>query len=238
MRTKALVCAAVLAAGLASSMAQSNVYSLNVVGYYNVAVPGNQLTMIANQLNNTNNTLNYALFPANPAAADGSYVYKYNGGYTVYDFDGLDSTPTFPNGYWELNGVPDTLATVNPGEAVFYKATTASTLTFVGEVLQGTLVNTLPFGVLAMRSSKVPQQGKITTDLGAPGEDSDYVYIYNGGYTVYDYDGLDTAPGYPNGYWELNGVLNEPVINVGQGFFYKKASGGASSTWTRNFTVQ
>jgi hypothetical protein len=39
MRTKTLLVAAVLAAGLATSMAQ-NVYSLNVVGYYNVTIPG------------------------------------------------------------------------------------------------------------------------------------------------------------------------------------------------------
>ena len=36
MRTKALLCAAALAAGTAASMAQSNVYSLNIVGYVNV----------------------------------------------------------------------------------------------------------------------------------------------------------------------------------------------------------
>jgi hypothetical protein len=85
----------------------------------------------------------------------------------------------------------------------------------------------------------VPQQGKITTDLGAPGEDGDQLYIFGGGnYTIYDFDGLDTAPGFPNGYWELGGTLNEPTINVGQAFFYRKALGGGSSTWTRNFTVQ
>jgi hypothetical protein len=226
-----------MAASLASSMADSNVYSLNVVGYYNVPLAANQLTMIANQLNTTNNTLNSILFPANPAAADGSYVFKYNGGYTVYDFDGLDSTAQFPNGYWELNSVPDTTATLNPGEGVFYRPFSATTLTFVGEVLQGSLVNTLPHG-LAVRSSIVPQAGKVTTDLGVPAEDSDYCYIYNGGYTVYDYDGLDTAPGFPNGYWELNSVISEPTINVGQSFFYLKFPANASTSWVRNFTVQ
>src|SRR5437667_4436469 len=39
MRTKALLCAAgLLAAGVATSMAQSNVYSLNIVGYANVKI--------------------------------------------------------------------------------------------------------------------------------------------------------------------------------------------------------
>ena len=68
MRTKVLLCAAALAASLASSMAQ-NVYSLNVVGYYNVTIPQNGLYMIANQLNTTNNTLDNVF--AN--VADGSF---------------------------------------------------------------------------------------------------------------------------------------------------------------------
>jgi hypothetical protein len=237
---KALVCAAALAAGLASSMAQSNVYSLNVVGYYNVTAPAQALTMIANQLNTTNNAIQYVLAPSNGANADGTLVYKFGGGnYTILDYDGVDTAPGFPNGYWEQNGNLDTTTTLKPGEGVFYRAPSASTLTFVGEVLQGVLVNPLPFGTLAQRSSLVPQQGMITTDLGLPGEDGDLCYIFGGGnYTIYDYDGVDTAPGHPNGYWELNGNLNEPVINVGQAFFFKKAPGGGSSTWTRNFTVQ
>src|SRR3954470_8755678 len=75
MRTKALLCAAALAAGAATSMAQSNVYSLNVVGYYNVPVPANQLVLVANQLNTTNNTI-AGLIQGPPNAQ----FYKYNGG--------------------------------------------------------------------------------------------------------------------------------------------------------------
>jgi hypothetical protein len=222
-------------------MAQSsNVYSLNVVGYYNVTAPAQTLVMIANQLNTTNNAIQYVLAPSNAASADGALVYKFGGGnYTILDFDGVDTAPGFPNGYWEQNGNVDTTTTLAPGEGVFYRAITASTLTFVGEVLQGALVNTLPVNTLAQRSSMVPQQGKLTTDLGLPGEDGDLIYIFGAGnYTIYDFDGVDTAPGFPNGYWELNGNVNEPTINVGQAFFFKKIFGGASSTWLRNFTVQ
>ena len=39
MRTKALLCAAFVAAGAISAVAQQNVYSLNIVGYVNVNVP-------------------------------------------------------------------------------------------------------------------------------------------------------------------------------------------------------
>src|SRR5262249_33655332 len=79
MRTKALLCAAALAAGAVSSMAQSNVYSLNVVGYINQILVGGgaagKFQMIANQLNTTNNTIGSLI----PAAPDGTVLYKFNG---------------------------------------------------------------------------------------------------------------------------------------------------------------
>jgi len=211
MRTKALLCAAALAAGAATSMAQSNVYSLNVVGYYNVPVPANQLVLVANQLNTTNNTIG-SLLQGPPNAQ----FYKYNGGYTAYNFDDVDLV-------WTPNGN----ATLNPGEGGFYKSPTATTLTFVGEVLQGSLTNTLPINLLAIRSSMVPQAGKITTDLGLPAEANDQAYTYNGGYTAYNFDDVDLV-------W----TPTEPNVGVGQAFFYKKAASSTKSQWVRNFTVQ
>ena len=56
-------------------MAQSNVYSLNVVGYYNVPVAANSLVMIANQLNTTNNTLGSLIASPPPS----SLFYKFTG---------------------------------------------------------------------------------------------------------------------------------------------------------------
>jgi len=211
MRTKALLCAAALAAGAATSMAQSNVYSLNVVGYYNVPVPANQLVLVANQLNTTNNTIgNLIQGPPN------AQFYKYNGGYTAYNFDDADLA-------WTPNGN----ATLNPGEGGFYKSPTATTLTFVGEVPQGSLTNTLPINLLAVRSSMVPQAGRISTDLGLPGEANDQMYTYNNGYTAYNFDDADLA-------W----TPSEPNVSVGQAFFYKKAATSTKSQWVRNFTVQ
>lgn len=213
MRTKVLLGAVGLAAGLATSaMAQSNVYSLNVVGYYNIPVAAGQKLMIANQLNTTNNTLG-ALIPNGPANAN---FFKYNGGFVGYSYDDLS-----------LAWSPDGNATLNPGEGGFYVSPTATTLTFVGEVLQGSLTNTLPVGSKVMRSSIVPQQGLVSTDLGLPGEDNDNLFTYSGGYTGYSYDGLGAAWG-----------PTEPTISVGQAFFYVKAPGGTQSKWIRNFTVQ
>jgi hypothetical protein len=215
MRTKALVCAAVLAAGLASSMAQSNVYSLNVVGYYNVTVPPHSLYMIANQLNTTNNMLSSLI----PAPSDGSAFYHYNAGWQAAIFDGLGMV--WDNDY-----------SLAPGQAGFFKNNDATpqTITFVGEVLQGSLVNTLPVGVLAAKSSMVPQAGTVTGVLGVPAEDGDAIYTWTGGWTANIYDGLGNV-------WD-SADPGGPVIAVGQSFFYKKSPTGTQSSWVRNFTVQ
>jgi hypothetical protein len=222
MRTlKGLVCLAVLAGGIATTMAQSNVYSLNVVGYYNVTVGSHQQVFIANQLNTTNNTIGALLAP--PAVGNNDLLYKFNGGFVAAQYSTDD-------GQWD----PDPNVTLNPGEAAFFKntQTATETLTFVGEVLQGTLANTLPAGVQVLRSSMVPQQGLVSTDLGVPYFNNDLLYLFNvgqngAGYTAYQYSTDD-------GQWDPS----EPVINVGQGFFYKKAANANNPNWIRNFTVQ
>ena len=217
MRTKVLLCAAALAASLASSMAQ-NVYSLNVVGYYNVTIPARGFYMVANQLNTTNNSLGSVI----PAPADGSQIYIYSGGYTAATYDALA-------GAWDNPSID-----LSPGKAGFFRDNSGSVqvLTFVGEVLQNTspgLINTMPSGVFSVRSSMVPQAGKLTADLGMNAlDDGDQVYIYNGGYTADTYDGLAGDWGNPGG----------PVVQVGQGFFYKKVAGALSTLWVRSFTVQ
>ena len=61
MRTKTLILSAVAGfIGCAAALADTNVYSLNAVGYINVTCqPG--FTMIANQLNTTNNAIKYLM---------------------------------------------------------------------------------------------------------------------------------------------------------------------------------
>lgn len=214
MRTiKALACATAVVAGVATSMAQSNVYSLNVVGYYNVPCPAGSYVMIANQLNTTNNTIG-SLLPNGPVGAN---LLKWNGSWTTYYFDDLD-----------LVWYPDANATMNPGEAALFKAQAATTLTFVGEVLQGSLSN--PFaaaGTYGARSSQVPQAGTIAPDLAFPSEPGDNVLKWNGSWSTYYYDDLDLV-WYPT----------VPTFGVGEGMLVKKAVGTTATAWTRNFTVQ
>jgi len=93
-------------------------------------------------------------------------------------------------------------------------------------VMQGSLTNTLPVNTKVIRTSIVPQQGRVTTDLGVPGEASDQLFQYRGGFAAYTFDDVDLA-------W----TPNEPTNNVGEAFFYIKASGGTQPNWIRNFTV-
>jgi hypothetical protein len=216
MRTKALLGAAILAAGLATSMAQ-NVYSLNVVGYYNVTVPAGKFAMIANQLNSTNMTLS-ALIP-NPPPNSTVFKYTTGAGYQdVYTFDEFDLV-------WKPNGNLE----MKPGEGYFFQnGDTANpyTITLVGEVPQGPLTNAIPAGY-SIKSSIVPQGGDLTT-MGLVGDPNDTIYRYTPGqgYTpagVYTFDEFDLV-------WKPS----NPQVNVGEAFFF---SGGAAKSWVRNFTV-
>ena len=212
MRTKTLL-AALLAAGVAASaVAQSNVYSLNVVGYYNVSMGANQKVMIGNQLNTTNNTLAGII----PNPVPGSQFFKFNGGFSGYVFDDVD-----------LVWTPDGNVSLAPGEGGFFISPAATTLTFVGEVRQGSLTNTLPKTTKVLRASIVPQAGKVSTDLGVPGEAGDQLFTFSGGYTGYVFDDVDLV-------W----TPSEPTIGVGGAFFYIKSSVATQPLWIRNFTVQ
>jgi len=137
MRTKALLCAAgFLAAAAATSMAQSNVYSLNVVGYINVPWT-NGFQMVANQLHSdstgTNNTVG-GVFSTNLPNLS-----------RVYGFDPVSGygTATFSSGTgnW-VGGQPTVNRALSAGGGVWLQipGTTGNSgnVTEVGEVHQGT----------------------------------------------------------------------------------------------------
>ena len=209
--------AVILAAGLASSMAQ-NVYSLNVVGYYNVTAAGAGFTLMANQLNSGTNGLNQIL----PSAADGSQVLKFaNNAYNVDIAVG---------GAWFDNSTGDpTKTTLSPGEGFFlYNPGAATPVTFVGEVPQGALSVTLqpsftlignPYpAVLDLSSNSFPQA-----------DGMQYESFANNIYTV------DISVG---GAWFDNSTGDPAVVapGVGQGYFIYNP--GAAKPWAVNFTVQ
>jgi hypothetical protein len=222
MRTKTLLCAAALAAGVATSMAQSNVYSLNVVGYVNVpTLGGANFNLIANPLNNTNNSITN-LFAI---AQDGDQVYRWNA--TIQDLDPvIYSYSTFLHS-WDGNFV------LNPGEGVFYvNAGANATNTFVGEVIQGPYTNHILGGAsFNAVASSAPIGGSFTNaTVGLPPSDGDQVYLWNA--SIQDLDPTIAT------YSTFLAKWDTAAINVapGAGFFYVGA--GANQTWIRNFTVQ
>ena len=237
MRTKTLLLAAALsAAGLATSLAQSNVYSLNVVGYINIPTPTNGLYLVAPaQLDFDGTGVNNTVLTTFGTGQGGV---PYAATTHLYAFDkatGSYVNALFAAGAWVAGtGLNDvTSKGLQSGQGVFYERKTGSptNLTFVGNVLQGALVNTPSTGV-SLTSSKVPQAGGISTVLGLS------LPTQASAQNIYRHASwVDTGTGqykqslYLNGNW----VGGEPSINVGEAFFLNAAAG---ATWTRNFTVQ
>jgi hypothetical protein len=216
MRLKTLLCLAALTAGTAITMAQSNVYSLNIVGYVNTT-NANGFSMIANPLNATNNDIK-VLFADAPVNAK---VFRFQGGAYVLYFNDVDDG-------WSGPGGPGATFNLNPGEGVFFQnPSTPYVKTYVGEVVLNS-TNVVPNG-FSLRSSVIPQQGKVQTDLLYPGNVNDKVFRWSGtAYILYfnDVDDGWTGPGGPG---------DEPVLRVAESAFFQNNS--PTKNWVRNFVV-
>jgi len=219
MRTKTLLLTAVLGvATVATSLAQA-VYSVNIVGYINKALPTG-FTMVANQLNASPDNKVTTLFTA--AAVNNMAVFKFNpatGGYVQL---------TFVDGAWEGD---DLNMTLSPGEGVFVYSPSAVTATFVGEV-QLTSSVTVPGG-FSIISSVIPQKAALDAappaGLGFPIGANDSTFQYNpatGGYI---------QNSFVDGAWEGDGGGAAPQPEVAEAFFFYNA--GAAKPWPRTFTV-
>jgi len=206
MRTKTLLLtAAALAAGF-SAMAQSNVYSVNIVGYVNTPLPNGALTLIQNPLDNGTNTLNSVL----ASVASGSFAYVWNGaGYT---------TSSKPKSAWS----PDLAIPTGLGMFV-QRAGAVGTNTFVGQVLGGpgkSVTNQLASGVLTLTGSLLPYADTLNgTNLGLNTAPSgSFIYKWNGaGYTTCSK---------PKSAWSP-----DLTVNVGEAFFIQPAS---AFTWVQS----
>ena len=227
MRTKSiLAAAAIIAAGAASSQAQSNVYSLNVVGYVNV-VCSNGFTMVNNPLVPSNSQVGTLLKDnANGGTVPaGSALFVYvNGSYVINLNDEF-------GGGWD-----NASQTITNGQGFFFQNNSGSTttLTFVGEVPQGALTNSLRPG-FNMVGSKVPQAAFLD-DLGLSSQGGDAVYKYeNGNFRIYLKDEFDAS-------WSSSAidfdVVKGPTLAVGQAMFYFRSDAVGTPTWVRNFTAQ
>lgn len=214
MRAKTLLLSAALGvACIITASAQQTVYSVNAVGYVNVTVAPGQFALLANPLNLPTNSL-AAVLPDAPA---GTLVYEWDpvAGFAIYT--------KRATGAWGGGG---DAARLEPGEGFFVKnaGTAEMKITFVGEVVQGTNVINYPAG-FSLLASKVPQAGKLETDLKFTAATNDRIYLFNN--TTQAYDILTKrASGW--------GAAGEPTIGVAQGFFVNAVAPG---TWTRAFNV-
>ena len=219
MRTKTLfLAAAFVAAGLASSMAQSNVYSLNIVGYYNIPITSQQ-TFCANSLNNGT--------PAN--RADQVVPYTDGDGLSIWNgvrFTSLTMDSGAGTGWADSGGSDVPLANLpilGPGVGWFYtRAGTVTNLTLVGEVPLGTNVVNLNLAQNAV-GSPLPYSGLVSTGpIACPVADGDGVQTWNGAKFVLSSRDSGAGTGWAN---SGGGDVAEPSLAVGQGFFYSKVGG-------------
>jgi hypothetical protein len=196
-----------------AAQAQTSVFSVNIVGFTKKSIaPG--FTMIANQLDKTNTTLN-ALIPNPP---DQTQVIVWNG--MAFEFKTYFGSPInawFPDGNFELN----------PGGGAFIKNPTVTNVTvcFSGEVLTGLLTNPLPAG-FSIASSQVPQALPLDA-LSFPAANGDKVFIFNNSvnnYSQFEYFGAPINAWFPS----------TPTPAVGESFFVSK---GVAANWVRSFTV-
>lgn len=216
MRTKSLLAAAAcIAAGVASSMAQSNVYSLNIVGYYNVPVSGS-LTPMANSLRADTGGAVDRLDKVIPYR-DGDNVQVWNGAsWDLWSMDSISAT-----GFVNPAGGDAALASLpvlGPGIGFFYGNNIGTTnVTFVGEVRTGTNNITLPVGLKPI-GSPLPLGGLVSTGpLNLLVQDGDNIQLWTGAsWALYARDSI-SATG-----WVVPGGADgpEPTLTVGQGFFY------------------
>jgi len=215
-------------------MAQSNVYSLNVVGYINRTIPGTgQYALVANQLDTGNNVYSNIL----QTLPVGTKVLKWTGA----TFSTAQRV-AFGNGW---SPATNSLNTLNPGEAAFIQSAAASTgitNTFVGNVpglaatggtnpvYSVTFTNTFPAGFW-LSGNQVPETGTATA-LGITGAvpaspAGSAILLWNEGTQSYNTFtrvsfGVGWSPSVPS------------ISNVAQGFFFNTKGPGS---WTNTFNV-
>ncbi|MEO5802679.1 MAG: hypothetical protein ABIR24_04050 [Verrucomicrobiota bacterium] len=183
------------------------IVSTNILGYATLILPPG-FSMIANPFNAVSDTV-AALFPN---MAEGTTFCKFDT--SLFRL----TNNIVKDGVWTKGN-----ETLVPGEgAVFFNPTTDfKTLNFIGEVSQGRLLNPIPAG-LSIRSSLVPQAGRLSSDLEFPFVDGDVIHLFDRDqqkYVVYPFSTSE---------WEKN----PPSIGVGESFWVGRTNPG---NWVRDF---
>jgi hypothetical protein len=186
-------------------MAQ-NVYSVNIVGYVNVAIPANTQTALANPLDDGTNTL-----------ADLGVGWSNNTAVQTWNGSGFNLA-TKVAGTWSANPL------LAPGTGFFFKhPTKAQTLTFVGSAptsnnyVLASKVNVFVGSVIPF-SGPLTDQGPNTLNINS--------FSNNTGVQTWNGAGFNLATKVA-GTWSAI-----PTIGVAQGLFIKPGS-AVANTWTQ-----
>jgi len=227
MRTKtALLTAAIVAAGVASSMAQSTVYSLNIVGYVNVSLtPGYNL--VANQLevdgvDNVNTVLSNGV-------PDQSQLFLFN------KAQGFFQAGTFFNGIgWVDSSLNPSTNNVPPGTAFFiFNPSAATNVTFVGSVVSHTNSFTITPGY-GFYAEDTPVATDLSTNgfPATPAIDQAQYFTFSAasGYTQ-----IGTYFNAASGWFDSSLNQVHPTPAVGSGFVLFNPN--ANVTWTQTYVV-
>jgi hypothetical protein len=239
MRTKLLAAAALLAAGAFSMQAQSNVYSLNVVGYVNLTLrPGYNL--VTAQLTTPSATAAINTVLTNIVGLDdGSTLFGWDSALQTFK-QAANYVGTPPDGPAWYNADYTALSpeTTPRGTSFFIQNIGAAnaTLTLVGEVPQGANTISVPNNN-GFLGDFVPVSQEIATN-GFPIQDGNTLTTWDNvaqGYTV-ALNGIGTPPDGPAWYNADYTAVVKFAPAVGQGFLHNSING--SAPWNRNFTVK
>lgn len=193
-------------------MAQSNVYSLNIVGYINVGVTNGQLALLSNPLKPSNG--NYSVtntIKLQDPGSDGTTLFQWNAGSSSWDAIGY------------IDGFGWDNTTAQPlGKGFFIQPVLTQTITLVGEVQTGTSTNTIS-GVLSLLGNKVPVAGP--EPGGLVGHDGDTIFTWNAVGNSW------IANGYIDTFGWDSASTNGPALKVAEGFFYQNT--GGSLDWIK-----
>lgn len=171
--------------------------SSNIIGYASVAAPPG-FSMIANPFESSANSV-VELFKSMP---DGTSLSK---------FDTRLSNLTenkIKFGKWTN---PSEKLASGEGGLFFNPTQDYKTLDFFGDVKQGKFSVPIPAG-FSMRSSLLPQPGRLHVDLGFPVTEGDVIHLFDKDsqkYVLYPYDPATWA-------------VNPPVVSVGESFWVAK----------------
>ena len=182
------------------------VLSRNVIGYASVTLPPG-FSMVANPLQATDSRV-ATLFKEMP---DGTTVSRFDTRFHQLTENNVQQ------GKWSN---PEEKFEPGEGAIVFNPTSDYKSISFVGEVIQGNFSTPIPAG-FSVRSSPVPQPGRLDTELGFPIDEGDVVHLFDRdkqAYVLYPYDPATWA-------------RNPPVVSVGESFWIAKKLG---RNWVRN----